>query len=564
MTDRGTYALLEELDAAKHAGRSVVPSALAERYGVALDRVLRLAAGLGALEALTGPERASVAEPNPKSAVEGVWRETVGSGEGIDPQQSCRPASFAPFGAADSAESSLYRLEEEIGRGGMGVVYKAEQSRLRRPVAVKQLPRGERSSDQTRAFFAEALTAAWLDHPNIIPVYDMEGSSSSNGAALLMKLVEGESWLSLLHPETEEQKALAADYDLAAHLQVFLQVCNGVAFAHSRGIAHLDLKPENVMVGAFGEVLVVDWGLAVDVRDRPSSERRARPRAWFHLNPAGTPSYMAPEMALGRASHIGAWTDVYLLGATLYHVLAGRPPHRGGDVWETLLTAARSEPDPLPEEHPEELREICGRALARQPRRRFQSVETFQAAIREFLEHRESVRLADEARVTLGECQVARARGAALSDGDRRRLYSDHARALFGFERAQALWQDNATAEVGQRDAQRSYAQSALTLGDLGLAEALVDELGDDREAEPLLESVREERRGKKRAVKQQRRVRLALRGTIGLIVFGVIGGVFLSQQLERGARQEQLATTLAEAREEAGRAADAFSRARA
>ncbi|MFP5291247.1 MAG: protein kinase domain-containing protein, partial [Actinomycetes bacterium] len=162
---------------------------------------------------------------------------------------------------------------------------------------------------------------------------------------MAMKLVGGTSWADLLHPRTPEQQERARRHDREAHVQTLLAVCNAVAFAHSKGIVHRDLKPENVMVGDFGEVLVMDWGIAVDVSERPAPDARA-PHRTTVASPSGTPSYMPPELAEGRGEEIGPWTDVYLLGATLHEVLttlarllAPIVPHVADAMWENLVVA---------------------------------------------------------------------------------------------------------------------------------------------------------------------------------------------------------------------------------
>ena len=214
-----------------------------------------------------------------------------------------------PFVASD------YEFFEEIGAGGMGNVYRVFQLSLQRDAAIKKV-RGKKQPEQKQRFIAEALVTAYLDHPNIVSIYEL-GECENGELALVMKLVRGSGWRELLATKT---------LTLDDHLRNLLNVCNAVAFAHSKGIVHNDLKLDNIMIGEFGEILVMDWGLAVDIREQTAN--RAIPKSAIN-NPIGTPGYMPPELASGRGDLIGEWTDVYLLGTILYEILMKEPLHKG-------------------------------------------------------------------------------------------------------------------------------------------------------------------------------------------------------------------------------------------
>jgi len=204
-----------------------------------------------------------------------------------------------------------------LGAGGMGMVRAALQESLGREVAVKAL----RSEGATPHKMLRLLREAWvtgaLEHPNIIPVHALH-LDESGAPQVVLKKIEGRPWSDFL----AEPELLPGDGDpLGWHLGVLRSVCNALAFAHSRGIVHRDVKPENVMVGAFGEVYLADWGIALAF-DESASPRVPRARENEML--AGTPCYMAPEMARGAPAD--PRTDVYLLGATLFEVLAGKRP----------------------------------------------------------------------------------------------------------------------------------------------------------------------------------------------------------------------------------------------
>jgi tetratricopeptide (TPR) repeat protein/tRNA A-37 threonylcarbamoyl transferase component Bud32 len=212
------------------------------------------------------------------------------------------------------------RVEAEIARGGMGVVYRARDPSLGREVALKLL-REDLASDEgaVRRFLEEARIGGRLQHPGVVPVYAL-GRTPTGRPWFTMKLIEGRTFASMLHARASPSQ------DLRRHLAILESVCRTVAYAHDRGVVHLDLKPGNVMVGAFGEVQVVDWGLAALVR---SSEPGAKPRS-RDGEVYGTPAYMPPEQARGEFANIDERADVFALGAILCEVLTGAPPYAGG------------------------------------------------------------------------------------------------------------------------------------------------------------------------------------------------------------------------------------------
>lgn len=225
-----------------------------------------------------------------------------------------------------------YENFEEISRGGMGIIYEAKQKKLKRQIAVKR----KTQSASSQKFISEAWTTSYLEHPNIIPVYDID--SDEDGELLLaMKLVKGITWKDVLY---FDYKNIPAKDFLDKHLRILLDVCNAIAFAHSKNIIHNDLKPSNIMIGEFAEVLVMDWGIAVDVSD--NQEKRALANNDIH-HAMGTPSYMAPELAEGKGNDISPATDIYLLGGILYEILMKKPPHAKDSVMMCLVSALKAE-----------------------------------------------------------------------------------------------------------------------------------------------------------------------------------------------------------------------------
>ena len=193
----------------------------------------------------------------------------------------------------------------------MGVVYRADQESLGREVAIKTLLASSAKRRSLKRFVSEAQLTGLLDHPNIVPVYDLELTGEGE-LHLAMKLLAGIEWKHLLHPETDQERTRAAEYATTDHIKILITVCNAMAFAHERGIAHCDLKPENVMIGEFGEVFVMDWGIAVDIT--PLDQRNSSNAPVEHHTevsvPRGTPRYMPPELARGDGAQLNATPDV--------------------------------------------------------------------------------------------------------------------------------------------------------------------------------------------------------------------------------------------------------------
>jgi tetratricopeptide (TPR) repeat protein len=222
-----------------------------------------------------------------------------------------------------------YKMAEEIGRGGIGVVFRARDGVLGRDLAVKVLREEYRNSpDAHRRFAAEARVGSQLQHPAIVSVYET-GHFADGRPYLAMKLVEGQTLAVLLRRRAEPAQ------DRVRFLGIFEQVCQAVAYAHSRGVVHRDLKPSNVMVGAFGEVQVMDWGFAKVLDGAAAAPADDLVRT--DVNGAsqsgalmGTPAYMPPEQARGEAALIDPRADVFALGAMLCEILTGSPPYGDG------------------------------------------------------------------------------------------------------------------------------------------------------------------------------------------------------------------------------------------
>ncbi len=277
--------------------------------------------------------------------------------------------------------------------GGIGRVWLAHDHILGRDVALKEL-RPERAEQATlRArFLLEAQITGQLEHPGVIPVYELARGGEDGQPFYTMRFVKGRTLSEAARAYHERRSAGRADaLELPGLLNAFVTVCNTVAYAHSRGVIHRDLKGQNVLLGDFGEAVVLDWGLAkiLDQETRRPADKEkdtdsvsGSPGLPVSLSPSaaecatqagqalGTPAYMAPEQAAGRLDQIDRRTDVYGLGAILYEILTGAPPFTGPSTEEVLRRVREEEPTP-PREHwpevPPALEALCLRALAKRP-----------------------------------------------------------------------------------------------------------------------------------------------------------------------------------------------------
>ena len=281
------------------------------------------------------------------------------------------------------AEVPDYELLDIIGEGGMGVVYAAHQSSIARTVAVKMLkPSAKVREEQRDKFISEAVVTGELDHPNIVPIYDL-GSNDEGALFYSMKRVRGTPWDKVIHQKS-----------LDDNVSILMRVADAVAFAHAGGVIHRDLKPENVMLGDYGEVLVMDWGLA-----RITPEFAHVDAVYQADSLGGTPAYMSPEMAKGPVEAINKTSDVYLLGAILYEIIGGQPPHSGRDVMQCLMAASQNRIDAI--RYDGELKEIALKAMATQQEDRYQTVKEFQEAVHVYQSHSESLVLTAHANQNL-------------------------------------------------------------------------------------------------------------------------------------------------------------------
>ena len=305
-------------------------------------------------------------------------------GDGKDPERTRTvraPEELSPAGPRLNAEpigevaGDRYRLEHEVGSGGIGRVLQAKDLRLDRLVAIKCLR--VRDEDAAARFRREAMITARLGHPAIVPVHDI-GTLESGDPFYAMKLVAGETLFERIAAARTAASRMALVPNVVA-------VAEAMAFAHSERIVHRDLKPANVLVGKFGETVLIDWGLAKRLGDPELSARSpglAAPGATVAGTVMGTPVYMAPEQLRGLADER---SDVYALGAMLYHVVSGAPPYRARGA-EHLRALERGTPPPrLPADTPRELCAIVDKAMAADPAARYPTALELAEDLRRFV-----------------------------------------------------------------------------------------------------------------------------------------------------------------------------------
>ena len=290
---------------------------------------------------------------------------------------------------------------EMIDSGGMGQIFRATDPRIGRSIAIKTL-RTVHVSDRkaVKRFQQEVRITGQLEHPNIVPIYDM--GKTENTHFFCMKLVEGQSLAQILNEEHAALQQGSPPYDGRRHLPTFLKVCDAISFAHSRDIVHRDLKPANIMIGAFGEVLVMDWGIAKNMKQTQDLASPSNPVNAVPLQDSmdtvdgaivGTLNFMSPEQAEGRIDDIDSRSDIYCLGIILYHMLTLHPPFRGATPIETIIQVSRGvfiPPSRCPRGGyiPNDLEAVVLKAMALDKESRYPSIVEMQQDIQAYLEGR--------------------------------------------------------------------------------------------------------------------------------------------------------------------------------
>ncbi|MBX7244768.1 MAG: protein kinase [Candidatus Sumerlaeaceae bacterium] len=443
-----------------------------------------------------------------------------------------RDAAVAGDIKVEPGDPNAFLLRKEIGSGTFGEVWEAVQVVLNRVVAVKRPkpPEGTTEAEREDAsrlaqliFRQEALTTGHLDHPNIVPVYDL-GAGADGRPLLAMKLVEGVPW----DQKLREDENVALAERLNRHLPILQRVARAVAFSHARGIVHRDLKPGQVMVGNYGEVFLMDWGLAMSMPGLEIAE--GLPATMFATprdvapNPAGTVAYMAPEQTRRSSDRLGPWTDVYLLGGMLYQILTGTAPHNQARSADAFQHAARGAVEP-PEARspgqaiPRELSDLCMRALAPETAQRTQTAEDFLESVEAWLSgatrREESRALATQARKALETAATG---------------YHEIEQADALIVQALQNWADNPEARELQGEILSRFVWAALGNGDLKLARVQAERIAQPELRENMRAQVGTAERRARRHARQRR---IALVASLLLLIAVAVAAVIYRSNAE-------------------------------
>ena len=282
------------------------------------------------------------------------------------------------------AGSTRYELGELIGQGGMGEVLLAHDQQIGREVAVKRIRSSDPNAEELARFVREALVQGRLEHPAVVPVHDL-AIDRDGRPFFVMKRLTGK-----VMSDTLEDADGGDQVTRRRLLRAFTEVCLAIEFAHTKGIVHRDLKPSNIMLGDFGEVYVLDWGIARMVREEEEAPRPSQKDLELSTGETragtvlGTPGYMAPEQVVGE--RVGPPADIYALGCILFEIVAGTPLHRERRTLATASIPLDARPSRIRPETPPELDAICEQATSIDPAARFASARALGDAVQAYLD----------------------------------------------------------------------------------------------------------------------------------------------------------------------------------
>jgi len=303
------------------------------------------------------------------------------------------PKAGATGDVVSLGETDRYLIGGELGRGGVGRVVKAFDRYLGRTIAMKVPLYWPTLEDEVDKFIEEAQATGQLEHPNIVPIYDI-GSLPGGEIYYTMKRVRNQSLRDVIDALARGESDVTEEYGNTRLLSIFLQVCQAMHYAHVRGVVHRDLKPDNIMLGDYGEVHVMDWGLARILDREVVTDRSLRGDARLEAGQTvGTPAYMPPEQAQGHLDKVDERSDIYSLGVILYEIMTLKQPSTRPTVMETLMAVitepilppSQAAPDRAPGP---DMDRIIMRALEKDPRKRYRSAREFHDAVERFLDGR--------------------------------------------------------------------------------------------------------------------------------------------------------------------------------
>ncbi|MBD3240188.1 MAG: protein kinase [Chitinivibrionales bacterium] len=413
--------------------------------------------------------------------------DSAGETDPDDTVGSFGDSSVVPPELSDAPQSTgpRFTVISKLGAGATSQVYAVRDNSLDRTIAVKFLKSARSRNERARHLFLhEARVTARLQHPNIMPIHDI-GLDTRQRVFFTMKNVEGGTVGDAIRAESEGRELPPGYAGIGDKLAILYKVCDAAAFAHANGYVHQDIKPDNIMLGRFGEVLLLDWGCAL----RRDTSNAVSGRAIY-----GTPAYMSPEQA--RRETVDERSDVYCLGATLYHMLTLQYPTWADDperFWELKRAGVLNCADAAAEERvPAPLLDVCRKAMAPEPSARYQDALAFRDALHEYEVHAESIQLTADARERLTRAETA-------GDYD---LYSEVTHDL---RQARRMWPGNDQAAELLLRARCSYASCALDRGDIRLAENLVGDEPAFRDIHRRIAAARARESARRRRVRALR-----------------------------------------------------------
>lgn len=369
--------------------------------------------------------------------------------------------------APGSALEDGYTVLQTLGQGGSAIVRLATQHSLGREVAIKSPVGGITSAAALQRVLQEGWVTGALDHPGVVPVHDI--ATDANGCPhIVMRRVEGLTWSELLADDTEVRNRFSVHDIEEWHLRVLMSVAATVHHAHGRGVIHRDLKPDNVMVGPAGETILLDWGIAVAI----DPERVPfLPAAADQHRIAGTPRFMAPELAAGDGAAQGVTTDVYLLGGLLHAILTGDGPHPGSDARRVIALVPEFEFRATPDK-PAQLQAIAAKALALAPADRQQSADEFRLNIQHYLENRSAAAL-----YRAGQLEAELLVSSIAENTDPEKIIRHYASARASFDHALASASGSVDAAAGLAQTQAHFVEWQLSRGEAEAARAVLGEM---------------------------------------------------------------------------------------
>jgi len=367
---------------------------------------------------------------------------------------------------SEEADANVhFDIEYKIGEGGFGQVDAAKQLCFNRRVAIKRVRSDRGNIFAEQQLKEEAQLMGQLEHPAIPPVH-IVGIDEENQIALVMKFIKGNSWLEILKRDHAKikQNQLPQWY-LEKHLNYLLRIGEALDFAHKKSIIHRDIKPENVVIGEYGEVYLIDWGIACTLNNKMT----------FHgQGYAGTPCYAAPEMIVNKP----IWdirSDVYLMGASLYQIIAGTPPHMGQNAREVFNNITDKPTPLLHDDFPATLRMICGCAMSKDQEERYTSVYAMLEDIRYFLTQGELAELNIKATQDLDKARELAKKNNEFSD----ELETIGARCRFRLEEITYRSPDNKKAKAQLGECLQILIENAINNKRLAAARTLLKQYSE-------------------------------------------------------------------------------------